>query len=222
MLFLLVVAAGLGCRGEPTGAHYFDADTAADGEADGGGDADADSDSPDGADSDSPACSYPPGPYGFRTGMPVYPIRWTEAVIGADETRPADLAALHCDPETHSVFVYVTIQGCAGCAERLAAIAEQRDYWAEQGARWVFVVVDAATNADADAYVSGNGVTFGFRTNDNDNSEYPRVVGHADIFVGVPWVGVIRTADMMLVYDEPEDSDLDVVAIAAELAAGEG
>ena len=61
-------------------------------------------------------------------------------------------------------------------------------------------------------------MTFGWRTNDSDNSLGGATIASSTIYEGVPWVGVIRTSDMQLVYDEPDDEFLDVAAIATELA----
>ncbi len=53
-------------------------------------------------------CTYPAGPYAFSAvGNTVGPMRWPSAVVGADETHPADLEALHCDPGVNSVFVQI-------------------------------------------------------------------------------------------------------------------
>jgi len=62
-------------------------------------------------------------------------------------------------------------------------------------------------------------VTFGWRTNDADNSLGGRTIADSTIYDGVPWIGVIRASDMQLVYDEPDDEYLDLAAIATELAA---
>ena len=60
---------------------------------------------------------------------------------------------------------------------------------------------------------------FGWATNDADNSLGGGTIAGSDIYDGVPWIGVIRTSDMQLVHDEPDDSYLDIAAIATELAA---
>ena len=61
-------------------------------------------------------------------------------------------------------------------------------------------------------------MTFGWRTNDSDNSLGGGTIASSDIYDGVPWIGVIRASDMQLVYDEPDDEYLDVAAIATELS----
>jgi uncharacterized protein YfaP (DUF2135 family) len=80
-------------------------------------------------------------------------------------------------------------------------------------------VTDASGAAQADAYVDTNGPTFGWRTNDADNSMGAGTVASAPLYTAVPWTGVIRTSDMQLVYDEPDTSYLDIEAIAVELAS---
>ncbi|MBW2261707.1 MAG: hypothetical protein JRG91_07005 [Deltaproteobacteria bacterium] len=53
-------------------------------------------------------CTYPAGPYAFSAvGNTVGPMRWPSGVAGPDETHAADLEALFCDPDVHSVFVQI-------------------------------------------------------------------------------------------------------------------
>ena len=79
-------------------------------------------------------------------------------------------------------------------------------------------MADASSAAQADSYYTGYGLTFGFRTHDGDNTEGAGAIAGSGIYGGVPWTGVIRTADMQLVYDEPDTSYLDISAIAVELS----
>jgi len=83
----------------------------------------------------------------------------------------------------------------------------------------VFIVADAGSAAEADTYVDSNGPTFGWRTNDADNTMGAGTISGSGIYGGVPWTGVIRTSDMQLMYDEPDTSYLDIAAIAEELAS---
>lgn len=80
---------------------------------------------------------------------------------------------------------------------------------------------DAPTASAASDYVDRQGVTFGWRTNDADNTQGMFAVANSMIFGGVPWTGVIRTSDMQLVYDEPDDRFLDIMSIAIELSREE-
>lgn len=80
---------------------------------------------------------------------------------------------------------------------------------------------DAPSASAANDYVNRYDVNFGWRTNDADNTLGPFAVANSMIFAGVPWTGVIRTSDMQLVYDEPDDRYLDIMSIAMELAREE-
>ena len=92
------------------------------------------------------------------------------------------------------------------------------DHWETYGAKWIFVVVDASSAAGADTYVDNYIGSFGWRTNDADNSEGANTIASSPAFGAQPWTGVIRASDMVLVYDEPDDAYLDLEAIAEELA----
>ena len=81
-------------------------------------------------------------------------------------------------------------------------------------------MADAGTAAQADAYINEYGVTFGWRTNDQDNTEGSYSIAYSYIYGGYPWTGVIRASDMQLVYDESDTSYLDIATIAAELNPG--
>lgn len=82
----------------------------------------------------------------------------------------------------------------------------------------MFIVADASSAAQADAYFASYGLTFGYRTHDGDNSEAAGAIAYSGIYGGVPWTGVIRSSDMQLVHDEPDTSYLDISAIAVELS----
>jgi hypothetical protein len=172
-----------------------------------------------GSDDAGATCEYPGGPYGFNAeGDIVGPMSWPSAEAGAGESLPADLAVLHCDPGVHSIFVQITTTSCVYCPARLAEIAGLEDHWNTYGAKWIFVVADAADAAQADTYVDSHGPTFGWRTHDGDNTLAIDAIAASSIYGGVPWTGVIRTSDMQLVHDEPDTSYLDIRAIAVELA----
>lgn len=185
----------------------------------GGGDAGADTgtDAGTGADTGG-ACSYPGGPYEFnRVGRVVPPMAWPSAVAGG-ESLAADLARLHCDPSVHSVFIQVVTTVCPNCPPRMSEIAGLRSHWEATGAKWIFLVGDAASAAVADSYLDRYGVGFGWRSNDADNSAGGFTVTGSGIYGGVPWTAVIATRDMTLRYDEPDDRYLDLAAIATELS----
>jgi hypothetical protein len=168
-----------------------------------------------------PACEYPPGPYGFRAvGNTVADMSWPSALAGADETLAADLEAIRCDPSVRSIFIQVATLACPNCPTRVREIAGLKAHWETYGAKWVFVIADAPSVAQANDYVERYGTTFGWRTNDADNSAGPGAVAGSSIFGGVPWTGVIRASDMRLMYDESDTSYLDIRAIAEDLAGG--
>jgi hypothetical protein len=148
----------------------------------------------------------------------VGPMSWPMAAAGDDAEGIADLPTFFCDPDVHSVFIQVTTTVCPACPDRMRTIAAEAAHWEATGARWIFLVSDAASPDIADQYVSNHGVTFGWRSNDADNTQGAYSVVGSSLFGGVPWTGVIRTSDMHLVYDEPDDRFLDIVSIATELA----
>lgn len=164
-------------------------------------------------------CPYPEGPYDFSgEGDVVGPMNWPNAFAGADETLAADLAALRCDPNIHSIFVQIGAFSCGYCPARFEEIGDDRDHWETYGAKWIFIVIDASSPSQANDYVEQYGVSFGWRTDDSDNSLGADTIGDFSAFSAQPWTGVIRTSDMVLVYDEPDNSYLDLQGIAQELA----
>ncbi len=196
-----------------------DADSDIDSDADSDADADADADSDADSDADDVPCAYPEGPFGLREGTVFAPMSWPSAMTGPDTPAgAADFAALHCDPEVHSIFIQLASTWCTTCPARMREIGGLRSTWETYGARWIFIVNDAGSAEAANSYVERYGITFGFRTNDRDNTEGTSIIGESSLFTAVPWTGVIRTSDMVLAYDEPDTSYLDLVSIAREMA----
>ncbi len=196
-----------------------DSDTDTDIDADSDSDVDRDGDEPGDGDTDS--CGYPAGPYDFSLNEIVEPMRWPSAVAGPDTVGAADLAALYCETDVHSIFVQIATTVDPSSPERLRFIGGLQEHWEDYGARWIFLVSDAPTPVAASEYVIRSGVTFGWRSNDADNSEGAYSIVSAPIFGGMPWTGVIRTSDMQLVFDEPDDRYLDLETIAIELASSD-
>jgi hypothetical protein len=165
-----------------------------------------------------PPCDYPSGPYAFTAvGDVVGPMRWPTSIARPDDTGPADLEDLFCDPDVHSIFIQLVTITCPLCPGRMQDIALLRDHWETYGAKWIFIVADAATPAEADAYTEAQGVSFGWSTNDADNSLGAYSIVAAPIHGStVPWTGVIRASDMQIVY---EGTSPDVATIAEELAS---
>lgn len=162
-------------------------------------------------------CDYPMGPYAFTdTGDVVPPMRWRHAVAGAIATGSADLAALHCDSSVHSIFIHVGATYCPTCPDRLHTILEGEDVWVSSGAVWIFLVIDAQSGEAAGEYIDRQGISFGWRANDADNSWGADAVAHADLVAFQPWVGVIRAEDMVLVFSESLAEAPDLEGIARE------
>lgn len=199
-------------------AEYPDPDCSGGG-SDAGAGADGGSGSDAGGTTDSGgACGYPSGPYEFnRVGRVVPPMAWPSAVA-AGESLSADLARLHCDPTVHSVFVQVVTTSCPNCPARIGEIAGLQSHWEATGAKWIFLVGDAGSASVAASYLDRYGVSFGWRSNDADNTAGAFTVTGSGIYGGVPWTAVIATRDMTLRYDEPDDRYLDIAAIATELS----
>jgi hypothetical protein len=97
-------------------------------------------------------------------------------------------------------------------------VGEQRTVWEVYGAKWIFIVGDAGDNAAADAFIASLDVSFGWSTNDADNSPVPYAIRNAIGLHGgsVPWTGVIRTSDMQIAY-EANGTSMDYESIATEL-----
>ena len=169
-------------------------------------------------DTTTTECPFPDGPYAFSQNGTVGPMSWPSAVAGADETMAADLAVIRCDTNVHSIFVQISATSCVYCPDRLREIADLKDHWNTYGAKWLFVVIDASDANTASTYTGNNGVTFGWRTNDADNTLSPYAISNSGVNAAEPWTGVIRTSDMVLVYDEPDDAYLDIESIARDLA----
>ncbi len=168
----------------------------------------------------APPCTYPSEPYAFSAvGDVVAPMSWPSAIARPDDSgRPAHLELLYCDPDVHSIFIQLVTITCPACPTRMAEIASHRYDWETYGAKWIFVVADAATQAEANTYTSDQGVSFGWSTNDVDNSMGAYAIAAAPIHgspVTVPWTGVISTSNMQIF---GEGTSLDIVSIAAELA----
>lgn len=185
-----------------------------------------------GVDADAPGnaharvdagCAYPAGPYAFVFGNVVPPMRWPSAIAGAAETLATDMAVLHCDPRIKVIFVQVMATDCAGCSLRMAQIQSWRSTWELTGAKWIFAIMTTSgyvpSSFDADAYVTGMGIDFGYRTNDADNTAGARTLFNSGNFQTVPWTGVIRPSTMELVCDEPDGARLDLLGIATALTA---
>jgi hypothetical protein len=167
-----------------------------------------------------PPCTYPDPPYSFTSvGDTVAPMSWPLAVARPDETTRADLEDFHCDPDVHSIFIQTVTIPCPYCPDRMREIGALRDHWETYGAKWIFIVLDASTPIEADGYTAAQSVSFGWSTNDMDNTVGARAIASSSIHDStVPWTGVIRASDMQIVHDEPSGTRLDIETIAMDLA----
>jgi hypothetical protein len=145
-------------------------------------------------------------------------MTWSRAALGSREDLRADLSAAHCDSNVNSIFVQLIAVSCDACPERMEEIASLAEHWEETGAKWLFVVADASTTAQADSYVNRYGIDFGWRTNDADNSEGDYAIANSPIYEGYPWTIVIRTSDMSVTHVESMTDYLDIEGIATQLA----
>ena len=163
-------------------------------------------------------CEYPGGPYGLGQGRVIAPMRWPSAVTGTAESGSADLEDLHCNPDVSSIFIDVGATWCPSCGDRMREIASLRDHWNATGVTWIFIVSDAGSASSASDYVDRYGIDFGFRTNDADNSEGGGTIASSSLFATIPWVGIVRPDDMLMLYDEASSGYLDLAGIASDLA----
>lgn len=163
------------------------------------------------------SCQYPSGPYGLGEGEVIAPMQWVIAAAGQDTQGEASLRSIHCDSEVHSVFIAAVNIPCSACPDRMREIARLSDHWEQYGARWIFIVDNAASIENAHEYVERYGITFGHRTDDLDNSEGSGAIALSSIYESMPWTGVIRTSDMVMVYDD-SDQFIDLESVAVELA----
>ena len=146
-------------------------------------------------------------------------MAWPLAAHRPDETTVASLEDFYCDPDVHSIFIQTVTITCIYCPERMQEIGALRDHFRTYGAKWIFLILDASTSTEANAYTADQSVSFGWSTNDSDNTVAAYAIATSSIHGStVPWTGVIRASDMRIVYDEPSGERLDVAAIAMELA----
>ncbi|MBI5490177.1 MAG: hypothetical protein HY905_22775 [Deltaproteobacteria bacterium] len=188
--------------------------------ADADADADADSDADADADADEAAeCSpYPTGPYAFqRVGNILAPMVWDAARSGIDEALAASVASIRCEPGIHSIFLMVLTEVCPVCPERLREINRLKDHWTATGAKWIFLVTDSLSPVRASMYIERYGISFGWRSNDQDNSEGRYAIAQATEYV--PWIAVVRTSDMQVRYLETSTTRLDIEHCADVLAS---
>lgn len=183
-------------------------------------DADADADAEDATDTAEveECAAYPDGPYDFRSvGDVLAPMRWSAARSGPAEELAADLRAIRCSPGNRSIFLMVATTVCPNCPERLADINRLKARFDELGAKWVFLVTDAASPPAASLYIDRYGIDFGWRSNDQDNSVGRFAIATATEWV--PWIAAVRSRDMVVRHMETTTTRLDLETVAETLAA---
>ena len=136
---------------------------------------------------------------------------------GADTFGPADLAGIRCGEGVNSIFIEVGATWCPACNARITEVGRMADHWRRNGAVWIFIISDVPSAAMADAHVSRQGASFGYRTNDADNSEGSMTVAEAPLFSTIPWTAAIRASDMQMVYEDSR-THFDPATVAEELA----
>jgi hypothetical protein len=205
------------CEGTAADA---DADADADSSAEALAEAEAEAEA-DGADEGGGGCEYPPGPYGFfAEGDTVPQMAWPSSITGPDETVPADLSRIRCQPGVHTIFFQIVATYCPVCPTRMREIASLKDTWERYGAKWVFFVGDIRGASLADAYVNRYGITFGWRTDDHDNTAGNGAVAGSSLVGGqIPWTAVVRASDMQFIEYERAPGTMDIVGLAARLAS---
>ncbi len=159
-------------------------------------------------------CSYPPGPYEFDLNSTIMNMYWENAERGsAEELGIADMAnfeTFFCDSDVNSIFMYVGSTDCPFCIETIAEIRSLTNVFRENGVLWIFIITDAISALEASRYFDSNDVNFGWRTNDRDNSEGAYAIVNSDIASDVPWIGVFRISDMVLVRHNREEVETEI------------
>ncbi len=154
-----------------------------------------------------PVCLYPLGPYGFsEVGQIAGPMAWPMSVKGPEETMGldhADLEAFYCDPGVQSVIVVIATTWCPYCPNRVRNLAGLHDHYETYGARFVWVLGDGTSPAQAYDYFSGYGADFGWFTDDADNTLGAHIITGSSMLEGVPWVFVMDGESMEILYDNP-------------------
>lgn len=168
-------------------------------------------------DPDAP-CTYPPGPYRYtRIGDTVGPASWPTSIRASEETYPlehADFEVLYCDPDVESIVIFLATLSDSMCPARIREMVSMRDDLDIHKVKFIWILAwdggPMTTPAMAEEYYSGHGVTFGWFTDDEDNTWEPYIFHNNPFGSGVPWLGVIDAETMQVFENNPHDV-LDVV-----------
>jgi hypothetical protein len=71
------------------------------------------------------------------------------------------------------------------------------------GAKVIWVLSGGASAAAAQSYYVGNGATFGWYTNDMDNTAGANIMAGNHMMSGVPWLGIVDAKNMQVMYNNP-------------------
>jgi thiol-disulfide isomerase/thioredoxin len=156
---------------------------------------------------EEPECLYPTGPYDFvEKGDIAGPMAWPSSIKGEEELMDlehADLERFFCDPGIQSVVVFIAASWCPFCPDRADNIAGLKEHYDEYGAKLVWVLGDADSSEDARDYFVRNDATYGWYTNDADNTLGANTISGSSMLLGVPWIFVIDAETMEIVSNGP-------------------
>jgi len=216
MLTLLTFAVSIGCGSAIELEGASDADSAVDAAPDTASDGliDAAPDTSEVGDDPGPPCTYPPGPYRFDSvGDIVGPATWPSGIKASGESSwldQADFEAFYCDPEVQSIGIFIATLSDPYCPPRIAELVSVTWLFETYGTKWIWLLAwdggVVPTNAMARSYFEEQGVTFGWFTDDADNSLGAYTFNNNDMLGGgVPWIGVIDAKTMRVYASNPSD-----------------
>jgi len=164
------------------------------------------------ADGPEVLCTYPDGPYSaVIVGDTVGPAYWPCSIKASGETYPLDQASLevfHCDSAVQSVIIFYAAIGDEDCPDRIREVTELKDQLELYGAVvvWMLVAVEGSelpTPETARSYFEEQGVTFGWYTDDEDNTWQAYGFHNHVPGAGVPSMWIIDAETMQIVYNDP-------------------
>jgi len=162
---------------------------------------------PDLVEDTGPECVYPPPPHGFLAlGDTVGPSMWPGSMKGAEEISDlehADFEAFYCDPDVHSIVVFLASTTCPYCPARIVNTVGLQSHYDTYGAKFVWILVDGTSAADSLSYFGSHGADFGWFTSDEDNALGFKAIASTTLAEGVPWIFVIEPDTMELLYSNP-------------------
>jgi hypothetical protein len=175
-------------------------------------------------ESDAPCTGYPPGPYDFASiGNVPGPASWPSSIKGSAETSllaHADLQQFYCDPTVQSVLVFYGTLHSSTSPARIAEMTAIKSHFDTYGAKWIWLLAwdggTAPTTALAESYFTGNGVAFGWFTDDADNTWESYGFHNSELVDSVPWIIVMDAETMQVAYNNPTDVAAAVMALGTD------